>query len=109
MSYRLITATKVRNRLGLQEDEASDEIINEYIVDAQKDLRKDISIYVFDEWAANQDPYFKHKFYDEIIPQLKEAGKTVIVISHDEFYFDRADRILKLRDGRLVPESAPVN
>ena len=55
-------------------------------------LLEDKSIYIFDEWAANQDPYFKGKFYREIIPFLKKDGKTVIIISHDEQYFDVADR-----------------
>ncbi|MBC6426544.1 MAG: cyclic peptide export ABC transporter [Ekhidna sp.] len=55
-------------------------------------LLEDKSIYVFDEWAANQDPYFKAKFYNEILPQLKRSGKTVIVISHDDRYYHVADR-----------------
>ena len=64
-------------------------------------LMEDKEIYVFDEWAANQDPYFKSIFYDKILKELKQKGKTIIVISHDDSYFDRADRILKLTDGQL--------
>lgn len=59
-------------------------------------------IYAFDEWAANQDPHFKAIFYDKILKELKRSGKTIIVISHDDSYFDRADRILKLTDGQLT-------
>ena len=59
-------------------------------------------IYVFDEWAANQDPYFKGIFYRKILPYLKDHGKTVIVISHDEKYFDTADRIIELKEGMVV-------
>lgn len=55
-------------------------------------LLEDKDIYVFDEWAANQDPYFKAKFYDEILPFLKDEGKTVIVISHDDHFYHVADR-----------------
>lgn len=58
-------------------------------------------IYLFDEWAANQDPHFKAKFYLEIIPDLKKAGKTVILISHDDKYFDTADRLLTLSNGSV--------
>lgn len=57
--------------------------------------------YVFDEWAADQDPVFKKIFYTEILPSLKSRGKTVIVITHDDTYFSLADRCLKLQDGKL--------
>ena len=58
-------------------------------------------IYLFDEWAANQDPEFKKIFYSEIIPYLKLSGKTQIIISHDDQYFHLADRVIKLRDGKI--------
>ena len=61
----------------------------------------DKEIYVFDEWAANQDPYFKGIFYKKILPYLKEQGKTVIAISHDEKYFDVADEIIELEEGMV--------
>lgn len=57
--------------------------------------------YVFDEWAADQDPIFKKFFYTEILPSLKSRGKTVIVITHDDAYFALADRCFKLQDGKL--------
>ncbi len=63
---------------------------------------EDKEIYLFDEWAANQDPYFKDIFYKRIIPFLKEKGKTLIVITHDDRYFGLADKLLKLRDGQLL-------
>jgi putative ATP-binding cassette transporter len=65
-------------------------------------LLENKEIYVFDEWAANQDPHFKSVFYNVILDDLKKAGKTVVCISHDDAYFDKADRILKMRDGQLV-------
>lgn len=61
----------------------------------------DRPVYLFDEWAADQDPQFKDVFYREILPDLKAGGKTVIVISHDDRYFGVADRVLKLDSGRL--------
>jgi putative ATP-binding cassette transporter len=68
---------------------------------------EDRSIYLFDEWAADQDPEFKEIFYRQILGELKARGKTVLVISHDDRYFDVADRILKLEEGRLLaPEPA---
>lgn len=63
---------------------------------------EDRPIYLFDEWAADQDPHFKDVFYRELLPELRSRGKTVIAITHDDRYFDLADRVLKLEDGRLV-------
>lgn len=62
---------------------------------------EDRPFYVFDEWAADQDPVFKKVFYCEILASLKSRGKTVFVITHDDSYFWRADRCLKLQDGKL--------
>ncbi len=60
---------------------------------------EDSQIYLFDEWAADQDPVFRHYFYTELLPELKNKGKTVVVISHDEHYFSCADRIYKFDSG----------
>ncbi|HEV2863960.1 MAG TPA: cyclic peptide export ABC transporter [Pyrinomonadaceae bacterium] len=62
---------------------------------------EDRHIYVFDEWAADQDPRFKDIFYLEILPELKARGKTLFVISHDDRYYQTADRILKLENGQV--------
>jgi putative pyoverdin transport system ATP-binding/permease protein len=59
-------------------------------------------ICVFDEWAADQDPTFKDIFYRELLPELRERGKTVVVITHDDRYFSLADRVLRLESGQLV-------
>ncbi len=58
-------------------------------------------IYMFDEWASDQDPAFKEIFYTQILPELKNRGKTVLVISHDDRYFHIADRIVKLEYGKV--------
>jgi putative pyoverdin transport system ATP-binding/permease protein len=62
-------------------------------------------IYLFDEWAADQDPLFKEVFYMRLLPELKARAKTVVVISHDEKYYHIADRILKLDYGQLVQDT----
>ena len=60
---------------------------------------EDRQVLLLDEWAADQDPVFREVFYREILPEFKRAGKTVIAISHDDHYFDAADRIYKLDCG----------
>jgi putative ATP-binding cassette transporter len=62
---------------------------------------EDRPIYIFDEWAADQDPQFKEIFYYELVPELKSRGKTVIVISHDDRYYGLADRLIKLESGQI--------
>lgn len=58
-------------------------------------------IYLFDEWASDQDPMFRDIFYKEILANLKKRNKTVLVISHDDHYFHLADRIIKLDYGKI--------
>ena len=57
------------------------------------------SILILDEWAADQDPLFKRKFYKEILPFLQNKGISIIAVSHDDSYFDVATRIILVKDG----------
>jgi putative pyoverdin transport system ATP-binding/permease protein len=63
---------------------------------------EDRSIYVFDEWAADQDPQYKEVFYKTLLPDLRARGKTVIVITHDDRYFHLGNQVIKLDDGKVV-------
>ena len=65
---------------------------------------EDRPIYLFDEWAADQDPFFREIFYQQLLPELKQRGKSILVISHDDRYFHLADRVLKLDYGKIVGE-----
>ncbi|MEA2631732.1 MAG: putative pyoverdin transport system ATP-binding/permease protein [Chloroflexota bacterium] len=62
---------------------------------------EDRPIIVLDESAANQDTAFKRFFYHELLPDWRRRGQTLLVITHDEDYFDVADRVLRLDAGRL--------
>ncbi len=68
-------------------------------------MLEDRPFYVFDEWAADQDPQYKEIFYGELLPALRARGKGVIVVTHDDRYFHLGDRVLKLEDGRIVDAS----
>ena len=65
-------------------------------------------VLVFDEWAADQDPTFRRIFYTELLPDLKRLGKTIIVISHDDRYFDVADQLVRLEAGKVAIEQVPA-
>lgn len=56
---------------------------------------------LLDEWAADQDPQFRRTFYRELLTHLHEMGVTVFAISHDDHYFERADRLLEMKGGKL--------
>ena len=59
-------------------------------------------VMVFDEWAADQDPAFRHLFYTELLPELRAKGHLLVVISHDDRYFHLADRVVHMRAGRIA-------
>jgi putative pyoverdin transport system ATP-binding/permease protein len=69
-------------------------------------LIEDRPIFIFDEWAADQDPVFRRKFYDEILPSLHARGKTIVAVTHDERFLDRAERVLVMEEGRLAQARA---
>ncbi len=65
-------------------------------------LLEDRDVYLFDEWAADQDPRFKDIFYTKILPDLKSKNKMVIIITHDDRYFKHADQLIFMEDGRVA-------
>ncbi len=69
-------------------------------------LLEDRPIVLFDEWASDQDPQFKQFFYRTIVPSLAAAGKAVVVITHDDRYFDIADHLINLEAPRSNPAPA---
>ncbi len=70
-------------------------------------LLEDREIYLFDEWAAEQDSDFRKYFYKVILKDLKEQGKTVILVTHDDKYLYAADRILHLGEDGITEKPVP--
>jgi putative pyoverdin transport system ATP-binding/permease protein len=64
-------------------------------------LLDDKPIYIFDELAADQDPQFRQHFYEVLLPELREQGKTIVAVTHDDRYFNCADRIIRLDEGHI--------
>ena len=66
-------------------------------------------IMILDEWTAEQDPEFRRKFYDELLPDMMRAGATIVVITHDDRYLDELHlpaRRIRMDEGRIVDERA---
>lgn len=66
-------------------------------------LLEDRPVFVFDEWAADQDPSFRDRFYRRLLPDLRARGKTVIAATHDDRYFHTADQLIHMEDGLITP------
>lgn len=62
-------------------------------------------IIVLDEWAAEQDPVFRAFFYQKIIPELKLMGKTMIIVTHDDAYFNCGERLIKFDYGTIANDT----
>lgn len=67
-------------------------------------LLEEKPLLILDEWAADQDPHFRKYFYEYLIPMLREKGKTVVAVTHDDKYFKHADRILKFEYGKILQD-----
>jgi putative ATP-binding cassette transporter len=62
---------------------------------------EDKPVIVLDEWAADQDPHFRRVFYEELLPDLRNRGKIIICVTHDDRWFKLADRIYHMNEGRI--------
>ncbi|MGB8195197.1 MAG: cyclic peptide export ABC transporter [Chitinophagaceae bacterium] len=71
-------------------------------------LLEEKPVLVIDEWAADQDPYFRKKFYTVIIPLLKQRGISIVAITHDDRYYDCADKLYKMEYGKLIAENVHI-
>jgi putative pyoverdin transport system ATP-binding/permease protein len=64
-------------------------------------------VMLLDEWTAEQDPEYRRKFYDELLPEMLQAGATIIVITHDDRYLDELhlpSRKIRMDEGRIVDQ-----
>jgi putative ATP-binding cassette transporter len=70
------------------------------------------SILLLDEWTAEQDPEFRRKFYEELLPELSRARATVVMVTHDERHLNELTfpaRRLRMDEGRLVEQNTAEN
>jgi ABC-type siderophore export system fused ATPase/permease subunit len=98
----------------IRQDEENNRIFQNLSSGQQKRLAliysvlEDKDVFIFDEWAAEQDPEFRKYFYENIIPDLKSKGKTVIAITHDDAYYKYCDRLMKFNYGEMLVQEQLV-
>ncbi len=107
---RLLHQFRLENKTGLSDDEFR-------TLDLSGGQRRRLALVVsllekrpimlLDEWTAEQDPEFRRKFYEELLPAMMQAGATVVVITHDDRYLDELDlpaRRIRMDEGRIIDQ-----
>jgi cyclic peptide transporter len=96
-------------------DGSYDSIVPEYLSKGQHKrlsvvnaIMEERDIMILDECAAELDPQFKEFFYTKLLDLFKSMGKTVVVITHDDKYFDKADRFIKMEEGKIIIDKKSV-
>ena len=67
-------------------------------------LLEERQILVLDEWAAEQDIYFRHYFYHTLIPMLLQMNKTIVLVTHDSGFSADAGRVLEFDFGTIISD-----
>jgi cyclic peptide transporter len=71
-------------------------------------LLENKDVLILDEWAAEQDPQFRSYFYTVVLDRLRALGKTIIAVTHDDKYFNCADRVISFEKGVMVPQHSLI-
>jgi putative ABC transport system ATP-binding protein len=61
-----------------------------------------------DEPTGNLDSGAGARIMDLLCWLVDERGETLLMVTHDQSHAARADRVLRLHDGRLLPDAAPA-
>jgi putative ATP-binding cassette transporter len=61
-------------------------------------------ILILDEYAADQDVRAREAFYNDILPRLKEQGRTIVAVVHEETRPACADQFLRVIKGKIIPD-----
>lgn len=62
---------------------------------------------LMDEFGAEQDPAFRHDLYQRFLPEMRDAGMTIVAVTHDDQYFGLCDSLIKLDAGGIVYQGPP--
>lgn len=71
-------------------------------------LAADPAVLLADEPTGNLDPAAAREVL-ELFDRLHQAGRTIVCITHDRAAARRAQRSIRIEDGRLYPDGSPEN
>ena len=69
-----------------------------------RSLANEPSLLLADEPTGNLDSKNAHVVLDLILRLQQEQGRTMVLVTHDPTIADRAGRVLRMRDGRIVSD-----
>ena len=72
-----------------------------------RSLANEPSLLLPDEPTGNLDSENAHAILDLIIRLQQEKGRTMVLVTHDPTIAERAQRILRMKDGRIVSDDKP--
>jgi putative ABC transport system ATP-binding protein len=68
-----------------------------------RSLINDPSIILADEATGNLDTQTSHEIM-EMLGTLNDAGKTIIMVTHEDDIAEHAKRIIRMRDGQIIDD-----
>ena len=77
---------------------------NTYAAFSARALAPEPDILFADEPTGNLDSKTGREMGDLIFSLVKKHGTTLIVVTHETSFADRAGKLIELRDGRIVRE-----
>ena len=72
-----------------------------------RSLANEPSLLLADEPTGNLDSENAHAILDLIIRLQQQQGRTMVLVTHDPTIAERAQRILRMKDGRIVSDDKP--
>ena len=72
-----------------------------------RSLANEPSLLLADEPTGNLDSENAHSVLELIIRLQQEQGRTMVLVTHDPTIAERAGRILRMKDGRIVDDTRP--
>jgi putative ABC transport system ATP-binding protein len=72
-----------------------------------RSLANEPSLLLADEPTGNLDSENAHAILDLVIRLQQEQGRAMVLVTHDPTIAERAQRILRMKDGRIVSDDKP--
>jgi ABC-type lipoprotein export system ATPase subunit len=72
-----------------------------------RSLANEPALLLADEPTGNLDSENAHSVLELIIRLQQEQGRTMVLVTHDPTIAERAGRILRMKDGRIVDDTRP--